>query len=231
MKRKYYLRGLGFGILITTLVFILVGNDKMTDEEVIRRVEQLGYTVVEATTTPGIDLDALRGTSTPKVTLTPTATVAPTETTTPEEPTVTPTLDPTTTTKPAEPTETPTVAPTATTAPAELTATPTAKPTATTAPVEPTATSTVAPTATTAPTEPTVTPVESDKVTATIQVKAGMTSMQICRLIEDAGIIKDWKELNQYMINNNLADYINIGAFHLESTMSFQEIGHTLTGR
>ena len=43
MKLKYYLRGLGIGILITTIIFIIgihVNQDQMfSDEEVIRRAK------------------------------------------------------------------------------------------------------------------------------------------------------------------------------------------------
>ena len=46
MKLKYYLRGLGIGILITTIIFIIgihVNQDQMfSDEEVIRRAKALG---------------------------------------------------------------------------------------------------------------------------------------------------------------------------------------------
>lgn len=51
MKLKYYLRGLGIGILITTIIFIIgihVNQDKMfSDEEVIRRAKALGMVMDE----------------------------------------------------------------------------------------------------------------------------------------------------------------------------------------
>ena len=46
MKLKYYLRGLGIGILIATIIFIIgihVNQDRMfSDEEVIRRAKSIG---------------------------------------------------------------------------------------------------------------------------------------------------------------------------------------------
>lgn len=44
MKLKYYLRGLGIGMLVTALVLILAGNTdaKMSDEAVKRRAAELG---------------------------------------------------------------------------------------------------------------------------------------------------------------------------------------------
>ena len=49
MKLKYYLRGLGIGILITTVILSLagVGRKNMTDEEVVKRAKELG--MVEST--------------------------------------------------------------------------------------------------------------------------------------------------------------------------------------
>ena len=43
MKRKYYLRGLGLGILVTALVFTIAGPKELSDEEIIKRAEELGY--------------------------------------------------------------------------------------------------------------------------------------------------------------------------------------------
>lgn len=49
MKLKYYLRGLGIGILVTTVILSLagVGRKNMTDEEVVKRAKDLG--MVEST--------------------------------------------------------------------------------------------------------------------------------------------------------------------------------------
>lgn len=45
MKLKYYLRGLGIGIIVTTIVLTvsdMAGGDNLTDEEIIERAEALG---------------------------------------------------------------------------------------------------------------------------------------------------------------------------------------------
>lgn len=46
MKQKYYLRGIGVGILFATIIlftaYSISGQGKMTDEEVIARAEELG---------------------------------------------------------------------------------------------------------------------------------------------------------------------------------------------
>ncbi|WP_157668725.1 hypothetical protein [Lachnoclostridium phytofermentans] len=44
MKLKYYMRGIGVGILFSTMVFFIVGNGKpqMTDEQIIKAAKELG---------------------------------------------------------------------------------------------------------------------------------------------------------------------------------------------
>lgn len=108
MKLKYYLRGLGAGILFSVLIFAFVVGGKtetLSDEEIIRRAKELG--LVEKIT---IDMEKLKGNATG--TPTPTLTDAPTSTPT-QAPTNTPTLTPTSTPTPT-PTNTPTPTPTST---------------------------------------------------------------------------------------------------------------------
>lgn len=122
MKRKYYLRGLGIGILITAIVFIIAGPSELSDDEIIKRAKELGYVKADEQVTPSIGIkELLEHTPIP----TPTATMAPQETLTPEptstptpEPTATPTPEPTSTPTP-EPTATPTPTPTETPAPTQ----------------------------------------------------------------------------------------------------------------
>ncbi len=202
MKRKYYLRGLGFGILITTLVFALIGGKELSEAEIIKRAEELGYVKADISPTPMFDLDTLKGqlTTTPEPTQEDQITQMPELTLTPQ-----PTLTPV-------PTPTPIFTPTPTPRP---TPTPTPEPTKT---PEPT---------------PTKLPEENEDgtITAVIEVKKGMTSKQVCRLLEDAGIVEDWSGFNDYMIGRKLTDNINIGKFTLSSTMDWKEIARILTGK
>lgn len=52
MKRKYYLRGIGVGILFATIVlftaYSISDGKKMSDEEVIKRAEELGMVQAES---------------------------------------------------------------------------------------------------------------------------------------------------------------------------------------
>ena len=216
MKRKYYLRGLGFGILITALVFTFAGPSEMTEEEIIKRAEELGYVKAEESS---INIKDLMGTGTPS----PVATKAPEQTPEPTKvitPEATPDFTPTSTPEPEfSPTPTPTISPTPTVSPTpEPTATSTPKPTAT-----------VTPTATPVPTkEPTKAP-EKEVITATIVVERGNTATMVCNKIENAGIVKDGSVLRDYLIANNLTDYINVGTYTLSSDMTLKEIAKILT--
>lgn len=50
MKLKYYLRGLGIGIIVTTLVLMVVFSgkkEKLSDQEIMQRAEQLGMVMAD----------------------------------------------------------------------------------------------------------------------------------------------------------------------------------------
>ena len=103
MKLKYYMRGLGIGIILTTLILTL-GNRKISDEEVIQRATALGMTFVDKEDTKLNDMLGNGEAVTPVVTVT----VAPSQ-----APSVKPTSEPTATVEPTKvPTPTVTVAPT-----------------------------------------------------------------------------------------------------------------------
>lgn len=126
MKKKYYMRGLGIGIIVTAILFTIAfpkQDATMTDDEVIARAQELGYTkqtsgvtaddinkIKENDSKPPTTEDALEETPVP----TPEDTPEPT----PEapEPPVSPEA-PTPTVK--EPEKTPSPSPTATSAPTE----------------------------------------------------------------------------------------------------------------
>ena len=51
MKLKYYLRGLGIGIIVTTLVLMVAFSgkkEKLSDQEIMQRAEQLGMVMADA---------------------------------------------------------------------------------------------------------------------------------------------------------------------------------------
>ena len=53
MKFKYYLRGAGVGILVTTLIFVIalaLHSPDISDDEIISRAKQLGMVMAEDST-------------------------------------------------------------------------------------------------------------------------------------------------------------------------------------
>lgn len=102
MKLKYYMRGLGIGIILTTLILIIANpKEKLSDSEIKERAKALG--MVEAEDQDDISLSEVLENS--KLTITPqvTPTLAPTpEPTKAPEPTQTPIPTPTITPKPTE---------------------------------------------------------------------------------------------------------------------------------
>ena len=77
MKRKYYMRGLGLGILVTAILCAVAlpkKTEPMTDEEIIARAEELGYVKDEAGVTAD-DIDKIKENE--KISGTPGATKTP----------------------------------------------------------------------------------------------------------------------------------------------------------
>lgn len=102
------MRGLGIGIILTTLILTIGGmKEKLSDKEIMKRAEALGM-VMETEEDKGLD-DVLSATLTPEPTATVTVEPSDLPTTEPTvEPTIAPTTEPT-----VEPTAEPTVKPTA----------------------------------------------------------------------------------------------------------------------
>ena len=219
MKRNYYLRGLGLGILITAIVFIIAGPKELSDEDIIQRAEELGY-VKETGSSLGIK-DLLN-----KETPAPTQPIHTVEIPGAEKtPVPTPTEEPVTNETPVPtPTEQPEEVPTPTLEPTPV-PTVSATPVPTSTPV-PTNTPTPMPTVTSTPTK-----APEQGVTATIVVSPGNSATMVCRQMQEKGIVKDGNDFRNYLVKNNLTDYINIGTYVMSSNMSYKELANMLTGR
>lgn len=208
MKRKYYLRGLGLGILITALVFSITGASDISDEEVIRRAEQLGYVKSnEPSDSLGIKelLDAVipNGEDDIHTVILPELSATP-------SPKPMPSFTPVPLPEPTEPVDLPENTPTI-----EPTETPTPEPTEVPEPTKAVETATPTP--------------EASLVTATIVVEYGNTASVVCDKIEAAGIVANGDDLKAYLVEHNLADFINVGSYVLSEGMSLEEIANVLT--
>lgn len=225
MKRKYFLRGVGIGILITTVVFILAGKQKISDEEVIRRAEELGYVKQEETPTPAIDLEGLLDKkSTPVPTAAPVDTVTPqpsegADVTEPPEPSITPEISIT-----SEPSVTP-----------EASATPGAleHPDITDTPDDVTLPVPSGSNESTSIPEISSTPVpdqntEQEVIRVEFRVKYGTSAGEICNQLEAAGIIDDASGFRKYLAEEEIDDTIRAGLYIVSSDMTYEELANVL---
>lgn len=110
MKLKYYMRGLGIGIILTTLILTISNkNEKLTDQEIIKRAEALGM-VMEDEQNQKLEQVIKESMPIDQPTTTP---VEETDTEPTIAPTIMPTSQPTSTPEPTvKPTPEPTVEPT-----------------------------------------------------------------------------------------------------------------------
>ena len=258
MKRKEYMRGLAFGIIVTTVLFSVVKpykNAKIPDSEVIKRAKELGYVKADDASKDKISnliSEAYSGTPKPSE---PVTTPDPKENPNTEEPQPTGSADISTTpepTKEVSPVVTPVTTPESTATPTpKPTATPTPKPTATPTP-KPTATPTPKPTATPTPkpteaptSEPLPTKIPEVSVTpgatvpektvtkkdCTVTVSQGDYASAVAEKLKQAGAIDNKSEFLSYMNKNGFATEINIGTFKIPAGTDYRGIAKILTGK
>ena len=184
MKLKYYLRGLGIGIVVTAVILTIANHlgNKMSDEDIIKRAAKLGMVMKED--------ESLFPPTEP-------------ETTEPEPTSPSPAEQDTTAVKPVEP---------ETTTPEPTTSVPTEPETTTPVPAEPQTSGIVI-------------------HTATITVTSGMYSEAVSQKLEEAGIVKNWREFNEYLTSNGYAERLQTGTHSFNSEMNFKEIAEILVSR
>ncbi len=199
MKRKYYMRGMGTGIVVTALLcaFAFSKNEPaaMTDAEIIARAQELGYTKESGVTAEDINKLKENEQLTKTPTLTPEATPEATPEPTPEPPEQpSPPGQPTPVTGDGKPTKTPTPEPTK-------------------APTE----------------KPTSQPVKPPSSSYTVRVERGMTATQVAGALKAAGAIADAEEFVGYLRQEKLTDSINVGTFTIPRGAGYAEIAGILT--
>lgn len=71
---------------------------------------------------------------------------------------------------------------------------------------------------------------ETPTVTNTVLIiQANMTSTDISSTLEQAGVIKNRRDLDNYLIDNELSKRIQIGTYSLDSSMTLAEIADVIT--
>ena len=204
MKLKYYLRGLGIGILVTAVIMgVTQGSRKETlsDREIRERAAALG--MVE----PGNSLADLEAAETPAATEIPEAIETPVATEIPEAiETPAATEIPEAIETPAA-TETPEAAetPAATEAPAatpEVTARPTQKPAE-----------------------------EEEGSSYTFEIQAGDSSYQVAYRLQQAGLVADARDFDNYLCSKGYDRKLKTGSYEIPETATEEEISEILCGR
>ncbi|MCR5431461.1 MAG: hypothetical protein K6E95_02775 [Lachnospiraceae bacterium] len=234
MKLKYYMRGVGLGIVFTVFIFTVIiipnlefdeitqlqesVNKQIGDSKVSSLLGNAGKTESDDNNGPSNENDVTPdpvSTPTPNPTVTPTPN--PTATPTPE-PTATPTPEPTATPTP-EPTATPTPKPTATPTP-KLTVTPTPKPTATPTPKPKTNDS---------GSKASVS--KNSDGSFSVTIKSGCTSEILSDALQKAGATDSATELNKYIVRNGYASRIQTGTFKIKKGADYKEIVSAVTSK
>ncbi len=242
MKLRYYLRGLGIGMLVAAAVLMISGSTggKMSDEEIKKRASELGMvekdtSVLAEAGQPEKEDGTAAAEPTPEATATPQPTAEPTATPSPAE-TPVPTGTPT-------PTATSTPKSTATPTP---TVTPTPKPTATPTP-KPTATPTPRPTATP---KPTATPSGNGvaqraeevgqrgkevgenakpETIVTLTIRSGDSSYTVAKRAEEIGLVESAEDFDNYLCQNGYDNRICTGSYEISTRATMAEIARKIT--
>lgn len=202
MKLKYYLRGLGIGILVTTVILSLagVGRKNMTDEEVVKRAKELG--MVESTLLSDLPdqtkTDEVRPTE-PEISLQP-ETSEPEAGPEPEESASTPET-------PEAPEETPV-------APKETPEAPKETP--------------VAPEETPVSPEDGNPDIPAGE-TVTLVIGRGESSTTVSKNLKRAGIVEDAAAFDRFLCNNGYDKKIITGTYEIPYGASEEEIAKIIT--
>ncbi|HBE09108.1 MAG: hypothetical protein IJJ89_02140 [Eubacterium sp.] len=205
MKIKYYLRGIGVGLLLGVIIMyaamVTFGYEKKSDDEDTKTVVEndVNKGKTEAQTTEKATEKVTTEVKTEKVTTEKTDTTAEVTTEATTEPTTAATTEATTETTTEATTETTTEVTTETT---EATSEKTEEPT-------------------------TEKPSQDD--TVTIVIESGMISTDVAEMLQDAGIIDDYKDFDRWLDATGYSTIIRVGEFIFHKGMTYEEIAEVLT--
>lgn len=205
MKIKYYLRGIGVGLLLGVIIMyaamVTFGYEKKSDDEDTKTVVEndVNKGKTEAQTTEKSTEKVTTEVKTEKVTTEKTDTTAEVTTEATTESTTAATTEATTETTTEATTETTTEVTTETT---EATSEKTEEPT-------------------------TEKPSQND--TVTIVIESGMISTDVAEMLQDAGIIDDYKDFDRWLDATGYSTIIRVGEFIFHKGMTYEEIAEVLT--
>ena len=79
------------------------------------------------------------------------------------------------------------------------------------------------------PTRPLTTEASKEKLVIQIEIKPGMSSEDVAKLLLRENIIKDQEEFNEYIVANGYAGKIKIGKFRISTEDSYEDIIQIIT--
>ncbi|MCH5271190.1 MAG: hypothetical protein J1E83_10635 [Lachnospiraceae bacterium] len=226
MKRKFYLRGLGIGILVTAVIMGIASgrNRQMTDEEIKARAKELG--MVESTVLSNIDANNPQDSAapsqapenTPSVSVPPenTPSVSPTPESTPVasvSPENTPEMSTPSPSPESTPVPSPSPSPENTPAPSQ-------------APVNTPETSTPSPSP-----SPENTPETSAGETVTITIRSGQSSVAVSKMLEEAGLVTSASAYDKFLCDNGYDKRLKTGTYQIPVGASEEEIARIITSK
>lgn len=200
MKLKSYLRGLGLGIVVTTLILVIAFNNRnkpMTDAQIMSRAYELG--MVEETLYGNKEQETAEKSTVPSI-LDDIPTVAPTIAEPVTEQATQEVTEPVTTESATLPVIT------------EPVSEPTTEPTTGTEPA----------TSATSATVP-------DTQVVTVVLENITSASMASTLLYEAGIIDDVKSFNDFLTQQGWATRVSEGTFEFKKGMTYEEVGKIIT--
>lgn len=220
MRLKYFLRGLGIGIAVTTIILAIShsANRRMSDSEVIERARELGMTYTTAaqentkesensTEEFTKESDDTSSDDTSSKEPSSSENESETETSTEEEAS--------SVQETSSEQETTSVRETASAQPVTETTTP--QETTTQEPQT--------------ETENVTEPEAGTVVTYTLTIASGMSSNTVCEMLKRAGIIENSVDFDNFLVGSGYADRIRVGSFEVNSGMSYEELAAAFCSR
>lgn len=74
-------------------------------------------------------------------------------------------------------------------------------------------------------------PTQEAEATITFVIEAGMYSEAVAKTVEEAGLIQDWKDFNNYLIRNGYASSIRFNEYTMKKDATYHEIAELITRR
>lgn len=227
MRLKYFLRGLGIGIVVTTIILAISHNAgrRMSDSEVIGRAKELGmaYTTAaqensteSAAETTETETDTTEPVTTGQESTTDTEAGSTAETESSEAST---TAQENTGVRETTTQQETTTQETTTTRAAQESTTETTHEASTTEAET-----------TQAKNESTETEA-STVITYTLTIASGMSSNTVCDILKKNGIIADSGDFDRFLVSSGYADRIRVGSFEVNSGMSYDELAAAFCSR